>query len=103
MSLLELLDVEPGHRVLDVGTGTGWTAALLSRLVGSANVTSVEFNPAVSAQASANLGSAGHSPRLIVGMALRVGRRKHLTTECTPRALSPACRMRGWGRPAPAG
>ncbi|MEO3826042.1 methyltransferase domain-containing protein [Actinomadura sp. B10D3] len=67
VSLLELLDVEPGHRVLDVGTGTGWTAALLSRLVGSANVTSVEVDPAVSAQASANLKSAGQAPRLIVG------------------------------------
>src|SRR5690606_12311496 len=67
VSLLELLDVEPGHRVLDVGTGTGWTAALLSRLVGSANVTSVEVDPAVSARAAANLERAGVAPRLIVG------------------------------------
>lgn len=103
VSLLELLDVEPGHRVLDVGTGTGWTAALLSRLVGSANVTSVEVDPAVSAQASANLKSTGHAPRLVVGTALTVGRREHPTTECTSRARSPACLMRGWSRPAPAG
>ncbi|MEU5995633.1 methyltransferase domain-containing protein [Spirillospora sp. NPDC047418] len=67
VSLLELLNVELGHRVLDVGTGTGWTAALLSRLVGSANVTSVEVDPAVSVQAAANLEQAGHAPRLIVG------------------------------------
>ena len=33
-SMLELLDVRPGHRVLDVGSGSGWTTALLAELVG---------------------------------------------------------------------
>jgi protein-L-isoaspartate(D-aspartate) O-methyltransferase len=33
-SMLELLDVQPGHRVLDVGSGSGWTTALLGELVG---------------------------------------------------------------------
>ncbi len=33
--MLELLDVQPGHRVLDVGAGSGWTTALLAHLVGS--------------------------------------------------------------------
>lgn len=32
--MLELLDVEKGHRVLDGGSGSGWTTALLSHLVG---------------------------------------------------------------------
>jgi protein-L-isoaspartate(D-aspartate) O-methyltransferase len=32
--MLEWLDVRPGHRVLDVGSGSGWTTALLSLLVG---------------------------------------------------------------------
>ena len=33
-AMLELLDVQPGHRVLDVGSGSGWTTALLAELVG---------------------------------------------------------------------
>lgn len=67
VSLLELLDAEVGHRVLDVGTGTGWTAALLSRMVGAENVTSVEIDPSVSTQAAENLKEVGLSPRLVVG------------------------------------
>lgn len=33
-AMLRLLDVRPGHRVLDVGTGSGWTTALLAHLTG---------------------------------------------------------------------
>jgi len=33
--MLELLDLEPGMRVLEIGTGTGYNAALLAEIVGS--------------------------------------------------------------------
>ena len=33
-AMLELLDVHRGQRVLDVGSGSGWTTALLAELVG---------------------------------------------------------------------
>ncbi|GAA0934196.1 methyltransferase domain-containing protein [Nonomuraea longicatena] len=65
--LLGWLDPEPGHRVLEVGTGTGWTAALLSHLVGAANVTSIEVDPSVAEGAAKNLAAAGVQPHLIVG------------------------------------
>ena len=45
-SMLELLAVEPGHRVLDVGAGSGWTTALLAHLTGpDGTVLGVELEP----------------------------------------------------------
>lgn len=41
--MLELLDVRFGDRVLEIGTGTGYNAALLAQLAGDANVVSVEI------------------------------------------------------------
>ncbi len=34
LAMLELLDAQPGQRVLDVGAGSGWTTALLAHIVG---------------------------------------------------------------------
>jgi protein-L-isoaspartate(D-aspartate) O-methyltransferase len=65
--LLDLLDARPGDRVLEVGTGTGWTAALLSHLVGQKNVTSVEVDPAVAERAANNLAAVDVEPHLVVG------------------------------------
>jgi protein-L-isoaspartate(D-aspartate) O-methyltransferase len=54
--MLDLLDVEPGHRVLDVGCGSGWTTALLGDLVGSqGEVVGVEIVPALVAWGRENL------------------------------------------------
>lgn len=47
-AMLDLLDVEPGMKVLDVGSGSGWTTALLAELVGPAGrVIGVERVPAL--------------------------------------------------------
>lgn len=64
---LDQLAPEDHDRVLEVGTGTGWTAALLSHRVGAPNVTSVEVDPIISETAAKNLAATSHQPRLIVG------------------------------------
>ena len=56
--MLELLELEPGDRVLDVGTGSGYHAALLSLL--AAEVWTVERHPELSAQARAVLSQLGY-------------------------------------------
>ncbi|WP_199849434.1 protein-L-isoaspartate O-methyltransferase [Blastococcus sp. Marseille-P5729] len=57
LRMLELLDVHPGHRVLDIGSGSGWTTAVLSRLVGeSGTVIGVELEPALVSMGRENLG-----------------------------------------------
>jgi protein-L-isoaspartate(D-aspartate) O-methyltransferase len=58
-SMLELLDVRAGQHVLDVGSGSGWTTALLAHLVGpGGSVVGVEIEPDLVALGSANLAAA---------------------------------------------
>ncbi|MFD8891154.1 methyltransferase domain-containing protein [Streptomyces sp. NPDC059566] len=66
-SMLAALDVRPGAKVLEVGTGTGWNAALLSERVGSENVTTIEFDPENASTARARLAATGHHPVAVVG------------------------------------
>lgn len=55
-AMLRLLRVEPGHHVLDVGAGSGWTTALLAHLTGpSGSVVGVELLPDLAEWGSANL------------------------------------------------
>jgi protein-L-isoaspartate(D-aspartate) O-methyltransferase len=44
--MLDWLDVEPNNKILDVGSGSGWTSALLSHLTGKkGKVIAVEIVP----------------------------------------------------------
>lgn len=55
-AMLRLLEVAPGQRVLDVGSGSGWTTALLAQLVGPAGaVHGVELEPELVRFGRANL------------------------------------------------
>ena len=58
--MLELLDVRAGDHVLDVGSGSGWTTALLGHLTGpTGTVAGVERVPDLVAFGAANLFAIG--------------------------------------------
>lgn len=58
--MLEQLDVRPGMRVLEIGAGTGYNAALLHTLVGdSGSVTTVDIDADLTAGAARHLEAAG--------------------------------------------
>ncbi|MER6075958.1 rRNA adenine N-6-methyltransferase family protein [Streptomyces sp. NPDC001817] len=57
--MLSALDVKPGQRVLEIGTGTGWNAGLLANRLGLDNVTSIEIDPKVADAARDRLAAHG--------------------------------------------
>jgi len=58
--MLRLLEVPVGARVLDVGSGSGWTTALLARLVGpGGEVLGLELDPELAEWGAANLEACG--------------------------------------------
>ncbi len=64
--MLEELGVADEHRVLEIGAGTGYNAALLAHRLGSRNVTSIDVDPALVEAARERLGDLGYLPRLLV-------------------------------------
>lgn len=66
-SMLEALSVEDGDRVLEVGTGTGWNAALLCHRVGPENVVTIEVDEASAKDARERMKAAGFTPVVVVG------------------------------------
>ncbi|MFE4795428.1 methyltransferase domain-containing protein [Streptomyces sp. NPDC056708] len=67
LSMLRELRVERGNRVLEIGTGTGWNAALLSHRLGPGNVVTIEVDPAVPEEARRRLAASGLTPVSVVG------------------------------------
>jgi protein-L-isoaspartate(D-aspartate) O-methyltransferase len=66
--MLEQLDVGDGHRILEIGTGTGYNAALLAQLAGrSGAVTTIEYDEVVAGCAREALDRADCEVTLIIG------------------------------------
>jgi protein-L-isoaspartate(D-aspartate) O-methyltransferase len=71
VEMLGALDARPGQAVLEIGTGTGWNAALLSRCVGEhGRVVTIEVDPRLAQQARCALGHARYDPLVITGEGL---------------------------------
>lgn len=45
--MIRSLTLQPGKRVLEIGTGTGYNAAILSQIVGNQNVVTIDVNSAL--------------------------------------------------------
>ena len=59
--MLEQLDVRPGHRILEIGAGTGINAALLAHLAGpDGHVTTIDVLPAAADRARQHLAETGY-------------------------------------------
>ncbi|MGI9002394.1 MAG: methyltransferase domain-containing protein [Pseudonocardia sp.] len=62
--MLEALNTRKGHRVLEVGTGTGYNTALLCHLLDPADVTSIDIDGGLVDRARERLAAFGYLPHL---------------------------------------
>ena len=86
--MLELLALRPGDRVLEIGVGTGYNAALVCELVGRrGRVTSIEIDPVLAGTARKVLRDAGHRVSVVVGD----GRQGHAGNGPYDRIIATAC------------
>lgn len=60
--MLDALDAADGHRVLEVGTGTGYNVALLAHRLGSPLVTTVDIDAGLVRRARQSLAAVGYAP-----------------------------------------
>lgn len=65
--MLEALEVQDGMNVLEIGTGSGYNAALLAHRLGDDRVTTVDLDPGITEDAREHLAAAGRSPRVVTG------------------------------------
>lgn len=65
--MLEVLNIQEGQRILEIGTGTGYNAALLGHRLGDDNVFSVDIDPELIDTARRRLADIGRHPHLTVG------------------------------------
>lgn len=65
--MLQDLDLHPGHKALEIGTATGWNAALMAHRTGPGNVVTMEVDATVAAAARATAERLGLPVRVVHG------------------------------------
>lgn len=65
--MLDRLDIQPGDRVLEIGTGCGYHAAVTAEVVGDENVYSVEYSEQLAERAQDRLARLGYDVQIRVG------------------------------------
>lgn len=65
LRMLADLDVTDGQRILEIGTGSGYNAALLCARLGAVHVTSIDISPELVTAARARLAHLGQNPTLV--------------------------------------
>lgn len=92
--MLDALAVEDGCRVLEIGTGSGYNAALLAHRLGDRAVTTIDLDEEITAPARDRLAAAGYHPEVVTGDgALGCPRRApfdRIIATCSPGAVPPA-------------
>lgn len=66
LRMLEDAQIQPHSRALEIGTGTGYSTAVMCVRLGDDAVTSIEYDEQVAARARAALGRLGMFPTLVV-------------------------------------
>lgn len=94
VSMLEELHVSDDMLALEIGTGTGYSTALMSHRLGGDRVTSIEVDEAVARSAAAAIHQAGYEPALVTGEGLdghaERGPYDRIIATCSVRHIPPA-------------
>ncbi|SCK44460.1 Protein-L-isoaspartate carboxylmethyltransferase [Streptomyces sp. WMMB 322] len=69
--MVELAEIGDGDKVLEIGTGTGYSTAVLCHRLGDHLVYSVEYDEELATSAAQHLHAAGRAPTAVVGDGLR--------------------------------
>lgn len=92
--MLEAAQISEGDAVLEIGTGTGYSTALMCRRLGDSAVTSIEYDPVVAERARKAIAEAGYAPTLVVGDGLhgydKTAAYDRLIGTCSVRTIPPA-------------
>ncbi|MGH3822867.1 MAG: ATP-grasp peptide maturase system methyltransferase [Pseudonocardiaceae bacterium] len=64
--MLEALNVHDGHKILEIGTGTGYNTALLCHRAGPHQVSSIDIDPHIVSNARQRLAMLGYQPDLAI-------------------------------------